>query len=64
MQITPICLSCAKPDIEDLACTAYPKGIPWRILHGAGCAAFLQNPDAPTLYRVSPEPDKAEKTAI
>ncbi len=47
MQTTPICLSCATPDMEDRVCSAYPSGIPFRILHGAGCDFFLLDPAAP-----------------
>jgi len=64
MQIIPICLSCAKPDMEDRACTAYPREIPWRILHGAGCDYFEQNP-GPAPHAGTPlEPKPPEKSPI
>lgn len=46
MDLIPLCVHCIKPDWDDQDCLAYPKGIPMKILDGADCAYFEQNPDA------------------
>lgn len=61
MQINPPCLVCIKSNMHDLVCTAYPKAIPWRILHGAGCDSFQLNPEAPPPPDASLDLDNAAK---